>query len=78
MAGLNKSSIQEGAIGRGAGSEHSNDTENVPDHQQKDVSALYDEYREIFTEYNLSDKDQVLVLKSFENKSESDIKLFIQ
>lgn len=76
--GLNKSGTQEGGMGRGAGSEHSNDTENVPDHHQKDVSAIYDEYREIFSEYNLSDRDQVLILKSFENKSESDIKLFIQ
>ena len=63
----------------GAGSEHSNDTENNIVDQQKDLSAVYDDYREIFTaEYKISEKDQILILKSFENKSENDIKLFIQ
>lgn len=74
----NKSETQEsGVVGRATGSEHSNDTENMID-QQKDVSAIYDEYREIFNEYKLTEKDQILIFKSFENKFENDIKLFIQ
>lgn len=84
IVGVNKSGVQETSvvvnrIVGGAGSEHSNDTENNIGDQQKDLSAVYDDYREIFTaEYKISEKDQILILKSFENKSENDIKLFIQ
>ncbi len=59
----------------GAGSEHSNDTENM---DQKDLSIVYDEYREILKEYNVNEKDQHYIFKSFENKNEQDVKLFIQ
>lgn len=59
----------------GAGSEHSNDTENT---DQKDLSAVYDEYRELFNEHRISEKDQQYIFKAFEAKSEQDIKLFIQ
>lgn len=59
----------------GAGSEHSNDTENT---DQKDLSAVYDEYRELFNEHSISEKDQQYIFKAFEAKSEQDIKLFIQ
>ncbi len=38
-----------------AGSENSNDTENT---DQKDLSGIYEKYREILIEYNLSEKDQ--------------------
>jgi hypothetical protein len=61
--------------GGGGGSEHSNDTENT---DQKDLSAVYDEYREIFNEYHVNEKDQHYIFKSFENKSEQSIKLFMQ
>lgn len=57
------------------GSEHSNDTENT---DQKDLTAIYDEYREIFNEYKVNEKDQHYIFKSFESKSEQDIKLFMQ
>ncbi len=57
------------------GSEHSNDTENT---EQKDLSVVYDEYRECFVEYNISEKDQQYIFKAFEHKSETDIKLFIR
>lgn len=71
----NEFSITGSRNGGGAGSEHSNDAENV---DQKDATAVYDEYREIFNEYKISEKDQQFVFKAFEQKSESDIKLFIQ
>lgn len=64
-----------GRIGGGAGSEHSNDTENT---DLKDVAAVYDEYREIFNEYKISEKDQTYILKAFDQKREQDIKLFMQ
>ncbi len=59
----------------GGGSEHSNETENT---EQKDVSVIYDEYRELFVQYKVSEKDQQYIFKAFELKAESDIKLFIQ
>lgn len=62
-------------VGGSAGSEHSNDTENL---DQKDVSAVYENYREIFNEHKISERDQVYILKSFENKSEQDVRLFMQ
>ena len=57
------------------GSEHSNDTETT---EQKDLNALYDEFRLVFTENRISEKDQHFIFKAFEDKSESDIKLFVQ
>ena len=62
-------------MGGGAGSEHSNDTENA---DQKDLSVVYDEFREIFNEYKISEKDQVIIFKAFELKTEQDIKMFMQ
>ena len=62
-------------MGTGAGSEHSNDTENA---DQKDLSAVYEEFREIFNEYKISEKDQVLIFKAFEHKNDHDIKMFMQ
>ena len=64
-----------GGGGGGGGSEHSNDTENA---EQRDLSAAYDEFREIFNEYKISEKDQVLIFKAFEQKNEQDIKMFMQ
>lgn len=58
-----------------AGSENSNDTENT---DQKDLSGIYEKYREIFIEHNISDKDQQYIFKAFEHKSENDIDLFIR
>jgi hypothetical protein len=60
---------------RNAGSEHSNDTE-VND--LRDSTAVYDEYREIFKEYRVNEKDQQYIFKSFENKTDKDIDLFVQ
>ncbi len=57
------------------GSEHSNDTENT---DQKDLSAIYDEYRDCFNDYNICEKIQQYIFKAFEHKTEADIKLFIQ
>ena len=42
------------------------------------MSAVYDEYREIFNDYQVNEKDQHYIFKSFENKSEHDIRLFMQ
>lgn len=64
-----------GVSNTGVGSEHSNDTENT---DQKDLSAVYDEYRVVFNEYNVNEKDQHYIFKSFENRNEQDIKLFMQ
>ena len=65
-----------GGVGGGApGSEHSNDTENT---DQKDISALYEDYRELFTQHQITEKNQKLIFKAFEQKAEHDIKLFIQ
>ena len=61
--------------GGGGGSENSNDTENT---EQKDLSAVYDDYRELFTEQGISEKDQQYIFKAFEQKSEQDIKRFVQ
>ncbi len=57
-----------------AGSEHSNDTENT----EQNISTVYDEYREILNEYNVSEKNQQYIFKAFEQKTEQDIKLFMQ
>jgi hypothetical protein len=61
--------------GGGAGSEHSNDTENA---DQRDASAIYDEYREIFNMHKVNEKDQQYIFKTFEQKNEQDIKFFIK
>ena len=73
--GTNKIGVSGGGAGGGGGSEHSNDTENA---DQKDLSAAYDEFREIFNEYKISEKDQVLIFKAFEQKNEQDIRMFMQ
>jgi hypothetical protein len=44
----------------------------------KDAKALYDEYRVQFAAQNVSEKDQQYIFKAFEQKSENDIKLFMQ
>jgi hypothetical protein len=64
-----------GAGGGGAGSEHSNETENT---EQRDISVVYEEYRDLFTQYKISEKDQQYIFKAFEHKSENDVKLFVQ
>lgn len=42
------------------------------------MSAAYEEYRELFTQYKINEKDQQYIFKSFEPKTEQDIKLFVQ
>lgn len=63
------------AVVNETGSENSNDTEN---NEHKDLSVVYEKYREIFIEHNVSDKDQQYIFKAFEHKSENDIELFIR
>ena len=67
--------LQGSRNGGGAGSEHSNDTENT---EQKDLSATYDDYRDLFTVHGVSEKEQQYIFKAFEHKIEPDIKRFIQ
>ena len=74
MSGRNAGFIG-GAAGGAPGSEHSNDTENT---DQKDMSALYEDYRDLFAQHHVTEKNQKLIFKAFEQKAEHDIKLFIQ
>ena len=71
----NDFSLTRNGGGGGVGSEHSNDTEMT---DFRDSAAIYDEYREIFREHRVNEKDQQYIFKTFEQKSEQDIKLFVQ
>ena len=76
--GVSNLSRREGVLGVGMTttlSENSYDTEST---DYKDLSSLYEKFRSIFTEFNVSEKDQQYIFKAFENKSEQDIRLFVQ